>query len=248
MQVEFAIQAWAGLASGLVSPSCWRRWAQAPERPTGEFVPASAPLTEVPALLRRRLGPLGKYASQVAYDCQGDNRCLPVVFASRYGDSTRSLNLLGDYSNGFPISPADFALSVHNAIGAIYSIARKDQGFHSSIAGGRFSAEAGLVEAVSLLDDGAPAAMLVHYDEPLPGEYAVFSDEPSSAYAWAWRISRPGHAGESFTLRAVGPELHTPLEEERLPHGLDVFRFVLSGAPSLKSSDGHSAWTWTRHD
>ncbi|WPB57069.1 beta-ketoacyl synthase chain length factor [Xylophilus sp. GOD-11R] len=248
MQVEFAIQAWAGLAAGLVSPSCWLRWAKAPECPAGEFAPASAPLAEVPAMLRRRLGPLGKYASQVAYDCQGDDDHLPFVFASRYGDSTRSLNLLGDYSNGSPISPADFALSVHNAISAIYSIARKDRGFQSSIAGGRFSAEAGLVEAVSLLDDGAQAVMLVHYDEPLPGEYAAFSDEPSSAYAWAWRVSRPAHAAESFTLRACSPELHDPLEKVRLPHGLDVFRFVLSGAPSLKSSDGQSAWTWTRHD
>lgn len=248
MQVEFAIQAWAGLASELVSPSSWLRWARAPERPAGEFAHASTPLMEVPAMLRRRLGPLGKYASQVAYDCRGDDHYLPVVFASRYGDSTRSTDLLGDYSIGSPLSPADFALSVHNAIGAIYSIARKDRGFHTSIAGGRFSAEAGLVEAVSLLDDGAPAVMLVHYDEPLPGDYAAFSDEPSSAYAWAWRISRPHDAAESFTLCSCDAALPDPVGEDMLPHGLDVFRFVLSDAPSLTSSDGRRAWTWTRHD
>ncbi|MEY2840859.1 MAG: hypothetical protein RJB60_3158, partial [Pseudomonadota bacterium] len=51
-----------------------------------------------------------------------------MVFASRYGDATRSLAMLGDLVNQQALSPSSFALSVHNAVAAIYSIARGDKG------------------------------------------------------------------------------------------------------------------------
>jgi hypothetical protein len=241
MEIEFAIKAWSAFAPGLATPSLWLQWATEPFLPAGNEQPAVA---QMPPMLRRRLGPLGRMAAQVAYDCQADSG-IPVVFASRYGDASRSLALLGDFSLGEAMSPADFALSVHNAIGAMYSIARRDTANFSSVTAGPASAAAAVVEAAGLLADGSPEVLLVCYDAPLPGEYATFANEAAACYAWAWRICKPtpGEGWLSLACRAANDE---PVQHA-LPFGLDVLRFVLSAdATLLRSCDGR-AWDWRRH-
>lgn len=241
MEIEFAIKAWSAFAPGLATPSLWLQWAAEPFLPVGDEQPAVA---QMPPMLRRRLGPLGRMAAQVAYDCQPDSG-IPVVFASRYGDASRSLALLGDFSLGEIVSPTDFALSVHNAIGAMYSIARRDTANFSSVAAGPASAAAAVVEAAGLLADGAPEVLLVCYDAPLPGEYATFADEAAACYAWAWRIGKPapGESRLSLAWRAANDEP----ARRALPFGLDVLRFVLSADASLRRSCDGRAWEWRRH-
>lgn len=229
-------------------PAQWKHWAAQP-RPlacTAESSPA--PLTEMPAMLRRRLGPLGRMAAQVAYDCQRSDIGMPVIFASRYGDAHRSLDLLSDYSQEESVSPADFALSVHNAIGAIFSIARNDKAHYSSVAGGKASAAAGVVEAAALLDEGAAEVLLVHYDAPLPSDYARFADETPAAYAWAWRLQPAGTHTRFFSLEVGRGRATESSHEPSLCFGLDALRFMLSDEmPSLARSVGEREWTWRRH-
>ena len=242
MEIKFAINAWAAYAPGLAAPSDWLQWAAAPVLPQGDDQPA---VSAMPPMLRRRLGPLGRMATQVAYDSHGATG-IPVIFASRYGDAVRSLSLLRDYSLGDTVSPTDFALSVHNAIGAVYSIARGDTANFSSVAAGPASAAAAVVEAAGLLGDGAPEVLLVCYDAPLPGDYADFSDEPAASYAWAWRIGPPvsGQASIALTCRAANDE---PSPAPALPFALDVLRFQLAGAPELSRACEGVEWVWKRH-
>lgn len=242
MEIQFAINAWAAYAPGLATPSQWQGWASQPRLPRGDDPPAVA---QMPPMLRRRLGPLGRMAAQAAYDCHGANSGIPVIFASRYGDAARSLALLRDFSLGEMVSPADFALAVHNAIGAMYSIARRDTSNFSAIAGGAASAAAALVEAVALLHDGAPEVLLVCYDAALPGDYAAFADEPAAAYAWAWRIGKPQPHQPWLTLacRAANDEA----APHPLPFGLDVLRFCLSRDARLQRVCDGVAWEWRRH-
>lgn len=244
MEIEFAIKAWAACAPGLATPSHWLQWASRPGPMVGEEQP---PVAQMPPMLRRRLGQLGRMAAQAAYDC-GAPPGVPVVFASRYGDAARSQALLRAYSLGDTVSPADFALSVHNAIGAMYSIARRDTGNFTSIAAGPASAAAGVVEAACLLADGAPEVLLVCYDAVLPGEYSVFANEPPACYAWAWRIARPS-AGQPWL--SVGRDAaNDELQDERrhtLPFGLDLLRFAISGDEGLRRDCDGVAWRWRRH-
>jgi len=244
MEIEFAIKAWAAVAPGLTTPSHWLQWASQPGLPVGE---EQAPVAQMPAMLRRRLGPLGRMAAQAAYDCQGPAG-IPVVFASRYGDASRSLALLRDYSLGELVSPADFALSVHNAIGAMYSIARRDTANFSSIAAGGASAAAAVVEAAGLLADGASEVLLVCYDAPLPGAYSAFGNEPPASYAWAWRVGHPA-AGQPRLSLACRAANDGPRDEGRhgLPFGLDVLRFALSSDESLRRDCEGMEWNWRRH-
>jgi hypothetical protein len=77
-------------------------------------------------MLRRRAGFLSKMALEVAYQCLGEQIDVPTVFCSRHGEAARSVDLLLDLAKGEPLSPTSFGLSVHNATGGLFSIARRD--------------------------------------------------------------------------------------------------------------------------
>lgn len=243
--MQYAINGWAACAPGLVTPAQWQAWARSPALPAGLL---EAPLAEMPPMLRRRLGPLGRMAAQVAWHCQQAATGIPLVFASRYGDAERALKLLQEFAVDGAMSPADFTLSVHNAIGALYSIARSDGSPSCSVAAGAASAAAGLTEALALVADGAPEVLLVCYDAPLPGDYAGFADEPACAYAWSWRVAAatPGQPHFSLSWTPCGNE--PAVRDGGLPFGLEVLRFALSDAPAATHKAAGRCWTWTRHD
>lgn len=245
----FAIKDWAACAPGLAARSDWLAWARAPAPKLPEG-PLEASLPAVPPMLRRRLNGLGRLVAQVAWDCQPDGPGIPVVLASRYGDAARALQLLQQYAVDGHMSPTDFALSVHNAIGAMYSIARGDTQAYSSVSAGAASAAAGWIEAAGLLADGAGEVLLICYDAPLPGSYESFADEPCCAYAWAWRLAPA--MGDEPAMALSWDESRAPTFEPAppaaamLPYGLEVLRFMLSGQDAISRDIGGICWTWSR--
>ena len=243
MAVRFALRAWAACAPGLQAPADWREWARAPRRPEGAL---EAKLEAMPAMQRRRLNALGRAAAQAAWDCHAPSPDVPAVFASRHGDAQRCLQLLKEFATTGAASPADFTFSVHNAIGAMYSISRGDAAPYSSIAAGAASAAAGVVEACALLADGAREVLLVCYDAPLPGEYAGFADEASCGYAWAWSVTAPEAGRPHYALTwTADDEDDAPGAD--LPFGLDALRFVLSEQDAWQARAGGRRWCWSRH-
>ncbi len=209
-------------------------------------------------MLRRRFAPLGRLAAQAALDLAGDTAVAadadlddnPTVYASRYGETGRCLELLADQARGNALSPTAFGLSVHNAIGAMIALTRGDRRSSSAIAAGRATAAAGVVEALALLDDGARSASLVVYDAPLPGGYAQFEDEPSAHFAWAWRLRRPRAGERALHLAWQAGEdavdsvdAHAPVH---LPASLQALWFGLSGAPVLAQRLDGRRCTWSR--
>lgn len=247
MYVPFAVNAWAAIAPGIFSNHQWQEWAISPWLPEGQVASA---LQAVPAMARRRLSRLGRMAVTVVDDVSSgaEQAGLPVVWASRYGDAQRSLDMLREHVLVQPLSPTAFALSVHNGIGAQYSIARKINMNALSIAAGANTAEAGMVEAASLLADGYPEAVVVCYDAPLPDSYARFHDHPVAEFAWALRISREPLNSQSrcFSLKAEASSDLRVLPGPSLPPGLDVLRFMLSDETQLHRPHQRGAWRWNR--
>ena len=248
MSVSFVIESWAACAPGLDTPTRWADWAAAPWLPDGE---PQAALAAVPPMLRRRFAPLGRLAAQAAFDLPpaAPTDDVPTVFASRYGETARCFDLLRAQVRDEPLSPTAFALSVHNAMGAMIAIVREDRRNSSAIAAGRLTAAAGVTEALGLLDDGAEAVDLVTYESPLPPEYTRFEDEPSAHFAWAWRLRRP-RAGEHALHLDWRADDAVPSGDRApaLPSGLQAMWFALSDAPSLEQRAAGQHCRWSRED
>lgn len=243
--IAFSVLDWAAYAPGLTTREAWLAWARAPFVPRGDDTPA---LQELPPMMRRRIDRLGRVAIQTlawCRDAQADG--VPVVFASRHGDVARSQTLLETLAADEPLSPAGFGLSVHNAIAALYAIAYGERGNYTALAAGTDSAEAALVEAAALLDDGAPQVLLVVYDATIPPVHAGFLDEPDPIYAWALRIGPAGQGGADLRLDIRADGIATQGKAPALPHALDVLRFLLTDAPTLPHHGDGTAWQWRRH-
>jgi hypothetical protein len=191
-------------------------------------------------MARRRVERLGRPAFQVAQWCQGEARGFPLIFASRHGDPGRGADLLSSLAKNDPLSPTSFALSVHNAIGAQYSIIRGDTANVSAVSNGLFTLEAATIEAASYLADGCDEVMIVNYDAGPPAIFASHYDEAFSDFAFAWRIKK----GTQFALENTSGL--TPSKAKDLPHGLAVLRFVLGSAADYAHADETAAWKWSR--
>lgn len=255
LEFEFTILDWAACASGLTEQQQWLDWAAGlPQLPPVD--PRSPPpLLEMPAMMRRRLGHLGRFACQVAWSCQQRPDPAPMVFASRYGDSERSLGLLAELVQGAPLSPTAFGLSVHNAVSALYGIARGHTGNTITVCAGRATVGAALTEAAALLSDGAPEVLVVYYDGPLPPQYAVFQDEGFTEYAWCWRVG-PVQAGKPQVRVCVGTEGadRSDMNSPNWPSGLSILRHLLrqlsnsdDPAPLVRHDRAGTQWTWSAH-
>jgi hypothetical protein len=165
---------------------------------------------------------------------------------------SRSLDLLFEQARGEPLSPTGFSLSVHNAIGAQHSIARQIRANAVCIAVGTHTPEAGVFEAISLLHDGAREVVLVCHDAPLPGGYSRFEAEPACEYAWAARLTLPddnatAHSSPHVTLERAArhvEESTASSDDTLLPHGLSVFRYLLTGNGPWRVPDGTGTWIW----
>jgi len=237
VQFEFVVLDWAAYADGLTTRQDWVKWALGPARLPASHVEQVPALPDMPAMMRRRVDRMGRLACQVAYWCQAAAGGAPLVFASRYGDAHRSLALLGDLVRNEPLSPTGFALSVHNAVAALYSIARGDTGNALVVSAGRATATAALVEAAALIASGEPEVLVVCYEAPLPEHYAHFQDEAVCEFAWAWRVAAAPRVADgvlvSVQLGAAGADA-SPQQQDGWPEGLAVLRQVLGQVASAE--------------
>ncbi len=245
------VEQWAAWAPGLATQDDWQAWLRNPQ-PLPADAPASPPLPEMPAMARRRIDPLGRAALQVAYWAQADVDAaalpaMPLVFASRWGELARSIGMLQELARGEALSPTAFSHSVHNAIGAQYSIQRGITANVSAVAAGEVSAAAGWAEAQALLATGAPAVLLTVFDAPLPELYAPTGLDapiaPPHAYALRLRRARAGEAGVSLSRE---PALAHATPDVRIAPNLQVLQCLLDPAAELRQADGAADWHW-RH-
>jgi hypothetical protein len=251
--IEFSVTGWSAWAPGLTQPQDWLDWANGTAvAPSGDETPA---LADVPAVMRRRIDRLGRMAISAADACDtaANRDDLPLVFVSRHGDVAGSVELLHALGQSEALSPTAFSLSVHNAVGALYSIVRKRRGNYLALAAGAASVENACVEVAGLLADGAAEVLLICYDGPLPDIYADFAEEAATHFAWCWRIAPADQPGERLSLDWDAPDgsdlddAAPGASQSPLPHGLAVHRFLLQQQPQLDATLDGQHWRWRRH-
>jgi hypothetical protein len=241
--VRFSIASHAAWAPGVETEEKWSAWSKGCHAIAGHGEP---PVQAMAPLLRRRAGFLNRMALEVAYRCLGSVRDVPTIFASRHGEASRSVELLADLAEGQPISPASFGVSVHNATGGLFSIARHDHANDIALAAGQSTVEHAVIEACGLLGDGAPRVLLVVYDGPLPAVYEFFQDCREEPFAWAWLIKARGDNG--FSLSWMAAKANGSPSVGELPPGLKILRFYLRGDACLERTCDGLRWLWCRDD
>ena len=247
--IRFSVAAHAAWAPGLETEAAWLAWADGKAGIEGDAEPA---LPSMPALLRRRASRTGKMALQAAYDASAGRSDIPTVFCSRHGECGRSAELLADLAQHLPLSPAAFSLSVHNATGGLFSIARRDHANSLALAAGHSTIEHAAIEACGLLADGAPAVLLVANDGPLPAVYQEFADCREQSFGWAWLLQAAG--ADAISLRwshCTGDanevnEAGTDADRTGDPGALQIMRFFLRGDTSLSRIADNRRWIWSR--
>jgi len=195
--MNFRLESWAAMAPGLETTEDWQQWLRNPSEINQAL--GKVTITGVPPMLRRRFNTLGKCAMAAAMPLVEGIETIPSIFASRHGDTEQSFSLLEGIGRDDPMSPTSFSLAVHNAVGGLFSIARKDTSAVTAIAAMEGLVLQAFVEAIGQLQE-AERIFCVIYDIPLPEFYRQHSsgDTPGFPYAIAMILSRSD--GEALLL------------------------------------------------
>ncbi len=238
---RFAVADWMACSPALYDRQDWIGWAR---RAPGPAIAPPPPL--LPTALRRRISAIGQMAFRAVYGLDKASRAR-FVFCSRHGEYRRTKALLDAVAAREAPSPAEFSLSVHNALAGLLSIARNNEAGHTAVAAGSDSFGFGLLESVACLAAKPDEpVLLVYYDEPLPDVYAEFRDGEEATLALALLLS-PARGDQSDLLvsceskRTDDPPRPPPTEQ-----ALDFLRFLLSGENERSTPGGTVRWRWRR--
>lgn len=245
--IDVYIEQWHAWAPGLDNEDAWRDWAKAPqhlvdngEQPGCDFVPA---------MQRRRLSRLARMTLSVAWPLCGEQEQLPLVFASRHGESPRTYALLSELVAGQPLSPTQFGLSVHNAIAGQWSMLRGQRGESVAIAGEADTFEHAMLEASALLAEGAPAVIVVMAEERPAEAYKPWIGDVPFSYALALRVTASSstptaqHWQLRLTRNTAAPSVHAATADE-WPHALHFLRALHCRSVSLEHRWKTRQWIW----
>jgi len=233
----FSIARWRAWAPGCVDLPAWQHWSQAPYVLTDND--QTPDVSFLPPLQRRRLSVLARMFFHVAWPLAGKDEALPVVFVCRHGETTRNLRLLESVGRNERLSPTDFSLSVHSAITGLWSIARGDHSEMSAMAGDYDGLEHGILEALSLLEEGAAAVLLLIAEQKPPELYQPYIEDVPFSYALAlrlvsgtqWRIQRRAKADSNTTTI--------------WPHALELVRALCLEQKQLRHYCKGRQWEWS---
>lgn len=236
--MRFDIDQWQAWAPGCACHADWSRWALASVWP--DAPDAQPDVSFLPAMQRRRLSRLARMVFAVAAPLVEDQPPMPLVYASRHGETTRNFALLSDLAEQQPLSPTQFSLSVHNAIIGLWSIFQGDPSEMTALAAEGDGLEHAFLEAALLLNEGAPAVLLVIAEETPPDAYRPWIDDVQIPYALALRLT----AGDTWQLQLQSAD--EPAVTASAPHALELIRALLDGRSQLTHQWKTRRWNWQR--
>ncbi|WP_244240402.1 beta-ketoacyl synthase chain length factor [Achromobacter agilis] len=197
----------------------------------------------LPPLQRRRLSALARGVFACAWPMAEERPGMPLVYASRHGETSRNFGLLQSLAADEPLSPTAFGLSVHNAIAAQWSIIRRETAESVALSVEDDGLEHAIVEASMLLAQGHEDVLVVLAEELPPVPYSPWTPDVPCSYAVALRL----RAGTGWTLAMDAPQAAPAADESQIwPNPLNLLRHLLLRTHAWRHANPARQWTWTR--
>lgn len=247
--MEFTIKRCVAWGGGLTTTQDWQKYAQGEvSLSDSQALPA---LKEIPAMQRRRLSPFAKLALHCALSAADE--CLttvPSVFASRHGDLAKTSKLISDVAAQEDLSPTQFGLSVHNAVGGLFSIYTGNKAPLTAISAGEDTFFTAIVDALCKLSANDYKEILVVFTETLvPEIYQKYVAQDEVAIACALLLA-PARAGEEvYTLTLPTNEKGNKEKlqgENTQMQVLDFLNFYYSSNKQVNVKSKRHSWQLNR--
>jgi hypothetical protein len=242
---RFVVKAWSAWAPGLETQTDWFAWAGAS---TPDIDARGAAPVVLPVTLRRRISPIGQRMMAACLACGDGASVGRYVFASRHGEMTRTLSIMQSLAAQEQPSPADFSLSVHNALAGLLSIHAQNRAGHTALAAGPDTFGYALVEAVGWLCERPEDSVLICYgDDALPSPYGHFdegSDGLPRVVALLLRAPVQGSGSLALTTYPNHQIQGDTIAAPTLPS--EFLRFYLGGLPTHQVPGASRIWRWDR--
>ncbi len=166
---------WSAWAPGVSTKQEWEDWSH---NLRGFDKNQKPDVSFIKPMVRRRLSLLAKMVFVTSYSLiDEDQEQLPLVFASRFGEMEKTVQLLTNLVNAEGLSPTSFGLSVHNSLVGMYGMINKWTESSTAIGAGNRSLTSGFIEAYSQSKSFQMPVLYFYYDEPLPEVYSRYDDE-----------------------------------------------------------------------
>jgi Beta-ketoacyl synthase, N-terminal domain len=199
----------------------------------------------LPPMFRRRISSAGQTAFRAA-SALGEQEVARFVFCSRYGELDRTFRILNSIVTAEPISPADFTLSVHNALAGLLSIGWRNTAGHTAVCAGADTFGFGLLEAVASLNDAdAGAVMLIYFEDSVPPPYDELVEKPESRVALSMLLKPPRNERGEFRL-AFAPRSQVNRSMLATAQSMDFIKFMLSDDLEREFVGDRAQWRWQR--
>ena len=220
-----------------VAIESWSAWS------TGENFGTLPELTFLASRMKRRMSQLSRMIVQVGHDLMKDNAVNDVVFASRYGELNKQLEITEDLLDDGEVSPAAFSQSVFNTPVALVSLHENVTGITRAVYAGEDSFVRGLLQSIMLVESTEMKRILFLFgDERIPDIYEELNMEPSMPMALGLLISSTDitdwKEGVSITLQgAFTGEKRTRMDN--VPLELEMWLYGDKSQPFIIDSSGY---------
>jgi len=244
--LTFSISQWQSWAAHLPDRSAWEQWARSASSPQ-QSAASTLRLDFLPPLQRRRLSAMARGVFACAWPIAHSGSNMPLVFASRHGETSRSFPLLQTLAADEPLSPTSFCLSVHNAIAAQWSILRAETAESVALSAEEDGLEHAFIEAGLLLSTGYKQVLIVVAEESPPAAYAPWVGDVPFSYVAAFVLC----AGQDWNLTLSSPKTAVPRSsttpQPHSPNPLSLVRHLLLQTPSWQhvNINASRVWRWT---
>jgi len=240
--LRFSILNWSAWSPERQTRQEWCAWAGVSS--DGD---AGLPPTDLPMLLRRRLGSFGQRIVGAITACAAGLPPARYILSTRHGELARCLATLDAIELEGQPSPTDFSMAIHHALLGMLSIHAVNRLGHTALSAGWDSFANGLLEAAACIaENPQEPVILVHADERLPPGYDAFREADDAALPLVVAIAL-GPAGArpdgTVTLEPASAARATPPSPSM---ATDFLRFILSQAPSAQASGRRTHWIWRR--